>query len=264
MAHIKKENKAEALFDFVIYVIVSPIDEKKIYISQTGQHRLRKHYTEHVNLRVPKTEKMFSSAIEAGELPPIYILEANRISKKEAGRRCVAWLKYFLDHGYSQCTEDNLTAFANDLLDQTKQTYDQIKEIPLDEILQPDGGVLRDYKFQAERKNNKTGILLHVEVDEYETIKRMAEEEGLSMNAYCKQMALNKRILRVDLSFIGEYMSDFSEVKNLIKQILYTICMTGKYLPADLQNIQNSVDRMTELQEKVNEQVSETIRILRE
>lgn len=264
MAHIKKENKAEVLYDFAIYVIVSPIDEKKIYVSHTGQHRLRKHYTEHVNLRVSKTKELFSSSLEAGVLPPIYVLETSRISKKEAFRRCVAWLKYFQDHGYSQYTQDNLTAYAGDLLEQTMRIYDRIKEEPLDEVLQPDGGVLKDYKFQTERLKNKTGIHLHLDADEYETIRKMAEEEGLSMNAYCKQMALNKRILKADLSFISDYLSEFSEVKNLIKQILYAIYTTGNYLPADLQNIQNSIDQMTELQQKVNIQITETIRTLRE
>lgn len=264
MARILKEDKAEVLHDFSIYAIISPLNEKKIYISHTGQHRLRKHYAEHVNLRVAKTKELFSASLEAGMLPPIYVLETSRISKKEVFRRSVAWLKYFQDHGYAQYTEDILTTYAGELIEQTEQIYERIKDEPLEEILQPDGGVLKDYKVQIESRKNRTGIPLHVSEEEYESIRQLAEEESLSMNAYCKKMALNKRILKVDLTFLGDYLSEFSEVKNLLKQILYAIYTTGKYYPADLQNIQNSVDQMTELQQKVNSQIAETLRTLRE
>ena len=262
MAHIKKENRAKARCDYIIYAIISPIDKKKIYISRTGQHRLRKHYTEHVNLRVAKTEKMFSSAIEAGMLPPIYVLETGHFSKDEAFCRCIAWLKFFLDYGYSQYTKDILTDYAKDLSEETKQIYDCIKKGSLEEVLKPDGGEYKDYKLRTE--SSKNGILLRLEMDEYEAIRKTAEDEGLSINAYCKKMALNKKIMKVDLTYIHEYLAEFSEIKNLMKNILYAIYKTEKYLPADLQNIQSSVDRMTELQEKANTQITNTIHTYRE
>lgn len=266
MAHIKKENRAESLYDFAVYAILSPLENKRVYISRTRQNRIYKTYIEHYNLRVTKTKSVFAQAKAQNLLPPIYLLDASKISEKEAFRRCVAWTKYFLEHGYRQMTDDALTDYAADLVQNTKMYYNKIKDEPLEEILQPEGGLFPNYGKRLSSKTNTSGTVVSVRLDkeEYAQVKKQATALGLSLGAYCKSMTLNGRIVTVDLSFISSYINEFSESKNLLRQILTSIYSTGQYYPADLKNIQDCIDHLTHIQETVNEKLTQTIEELRE
>ncbi len=260
MAHIIKEDRAEKLSDYMIYAIVSPFNDKKIYISKTRTHRLRKHYGEHVGLRVKKTETMFREAKKSNILPPIYALETDRISDKEAFRRCVAWTKYFQTHGFDQVTKDVLTEYASDLIEKTKTLYDEIKDLPLEQVLQPEGGLLPDYGSQKKKtEGDCLQVSLRLEQDEYEEIKKRAIEQGLSLNAYCKKMVLSGKINNIDLSFIREYTNKLSSIESLLVQLLYTFCVRGKYYPSDISNIQDCYDQIVKMHEELNNLVIKLI-----
>ena len=266
MAHIIKEEKAEVMRDIAVYVIVSPFDENAFYISKTGSDRLRKTYTEHYGLRIAKTKTLFAKAKELNLLPAIYVLESTRMSDREAFRRCVAWTKYFLEKGFSQISPDILTEYANDLTDATGEFYDKIKDEPLEEVLQPDGGILPNYgkRSPPKTKDSSTVISIHLSDSEYAQIKERAEKQGLSLGAYCLKMSLNGRVVQNDFSMIGKYLEEFTKSKTLLRQILFTIYKTGNYYPADLKNIQKYIDNLTEIQKKVNDEITRAMQTLRE
>lgn len=263
MAHIIKEKKVEDMYDIAIYAIVSPFEDKKIYVSRTGQNRVRKTYTEHIKLRVNKTKDLFMRAAEENVLPPIYILEFSCITKREAFRRCVAWTRYFLDHGYAQTTQDCIGEYANNLTDITLSHYNKIKDEPISEVLQPAGGLFPEY---GKRRNENTETVISVRFDpaEYPIVKEKAEALGLSLGAYCKKMTLNGRVLQPDLSFLGDYVNDFTEIKKLLRQILFTNYTTGKYYPADIKNIQNCIEQVTAIQKEAYDQLEKVVRAFRE
>lgn len=266
MAHIVKENRAKPMQDYVVYVIVSPFNDKTFYISKTKQNRLRKAYAEHFGLRIVKTKALFEKAKEAGLRPALYILENEKMSVEDAFSRSVAWTKYFLNFGYSQIKADSLTRYAADLTDASQKYYDKIKDKQLDEVFQPEGGVFSKYGERTTKKNAaaKTVVSVFLDENEYALIKQRATEVGLSKGAYCKRMSLNGKILQVDYSVIEKYLAEFNSSKTLLKQILYSIYSTGNYYPADLENIQNFIVQLTELEMKVNEEIANTIRTLRE
>lgn len=266
MAHIIKEEKAEVMRDITIYVILSPFNEKAFYISKTGSDRLRKTYAEHYGLRIAKTKTLFSRAKELNLLPAIYVLKTAKMSDRDAFRRCVAWTKYFLEKGFSQISADILTEYANDLTESTKEFYEKIKDEPLDEVLQPDGGVLPNYgkRPPPKIKDSSTVISIHLSEKEYTKIREQAAEQGLSMGAYCLKMSLNGKVIQTDFSVIGKYLDEFTKSKMLLRQILFTIYKTGNYYPADLKNIQKCIDQLTEIQKKVNDEITRAIQTLRE
>jgi len=263
VAHIKKEKKAEPMSDYIIYVILSPLNDKKFIVNKTGAKRLYKTYSEHFNLRVTKTKEMFREAREKSLLPPIYKLEEIHTSEQEVFRHCVAWTKYFIEHGYTQIADDSLGTYANDISNKTKKYYDNIKYEPIDEILLPSEGEYPDYGRLKSHGTN-SNVMVYFSSEEYLQIKNTAEENGISMAAYCKSMSLNGRIVNADLSFIGDYINMFTEYKTMMRHMLFTINKTGKYYPADLKNIQDGIDKLIEIQSKVNEEAINLIRSLRE
>lgn len=265
MAHIIKEDRAEEMSDVAIYAIISPLEDK-FYIARSGPARLHKVYVEHFNLRVKKTKDLFERAREAELLPPMYLLETSRLSKREAFRRCVAWAKYFMEKGYTQTTEDILSEYAADLTKETLAYYDKIKDEPLEEIFQPEGGLFPNYKKRSDKAKIDQDRMIYFRLDdeEYEKVKEKADELELSMSGYSKRMTLNGKVIRADLEFIGEYLDDFTEVKTLLKQILYSVYTTGNYYPADIKNIQTCIERVAEIQKNVHDEIAETIHNLRE
>lgn len=266
MAHIIKEDRAEEMSDVAIYVILSPMNNNQFYIARSGPGRLHKVYIEHFNLRVKKTKEMFAAAREAELLPPMYLLETGRLSKRESFRRCIAWSKYFSDKGYTQTSADVLSDYASDLTKETAAYYEKIKDEPLDEILQPEGGLFPNYKKRSDKVKIEQDRMIYFRLDdeEHEKVKRAAEDHGLSLSAYSKRMTLNGRIVHADFDFIGDYLDEFTESKTILKQILFSISTTGNYYPADLKNIQACIDQLTDLQKKVHDEIAETIHRLRE
>lgn len=249
MAHIIPGERAEKMQDYAIYCIISPF-AKEFHISKTGPHRLRKVYSEHYSGRVEKTKILFQRAKDSSCLPPMYVLESGKMSVRMAFRVCVAWTKYFLDHGYTQVTEDILTEYAGDLIETTQKVYDGIKDKPLTEVLQPEGGLFPDYNTRKKNVYGKQQVCFQLEPEDYDRLKKAADAEGFSMSAYCRQMALHGKIIRLDTSAWCRFIEEYGQTKNLLRQILFTIYKTGKYFPADLANIQKGVDHLTELSKK--------------
>lgn len=268
MAHIIKEERAEPMCDYAVYIIISPFDDKTFFISKTKQDRLRKTYAEHYGLRVSKTKALFERAKEENLLPALYILEAQKMSGEEAFGRCVAWTKYFLEHGFTQTKTDILTVYAKSLSDSTAEFYAKIRDEKLEDVLQPKDGIFPEYgkrnRVENKLRNINRAVPVHFDNEEYTLLKNKAEELGLSLNSYCRRMILNGRIVQTDFGVIGKYLEEFTSSKTLIKQIGYSIFSTGNYFPADLENIQNFIDQLTELEKKVNEEMSKTIHTLRE
>lgn len=252
MARIMPGAYAEKMEDLAVYCIISPFD-KTVYINKTGAHRLRKAYTEHHCERVTKTATLFKKAKAEKNLPPMYLLESQHMSQRVAFQHCVAWMKYFFDHGYTQVTEDIFTEYANDLTPHTQEIYDGIKDIPLAEKLMPLGGIFPNYNVRKDNATYTPQVSFTLTNEEYNKIKQESIVAGLSMRAYCKKMALCGRIIRIGFKDIDDYLHEFRELKELVKAILYTIYKTKKYYPADLKNIQDCVDSLTATYKKVNE-----------
>lgn len=253
MAYILPGERAEKMQDVTIYCIVSPF-AKKFHIGKSGPHRLRKVYAEHYSGRVEKTKILFQRAKDSGCLPPMYVLESGYMSSRMAFRACVAWAKYFIDQGYEQVTEDILTEYAGDLVEAVQKVYAGIKDKSLSEVLQPAGGLFPDYNTRKKNVNGRMQVCFPLDPEDYDRLKKAAEAEGLSLSAYCRQMALHGKIIQLDASAWFHFLEEYRETKQLLRQILFTIYQTGKYLPVDLAIIQKSVDHLTELSKKGSEE----------
>lgn len=265
MAHIRREELGEVMHNLVLYAIVSPFEPKQVYISRVGRNRLRKRYSDHINLQITKTNDLFIRARKENLLPPIYRLEFGRMSDREAYRRCIAWLKYFKENGYEQIFEDALSECADDLTPETEAYYDSIKDKPIEFLLQPEGGLYPDYTLKKENDGaqEKTIITMKVTPEEREMLKQLASENGLTLSAYCRKMTLEGKVTHVDISSLSAVLTELNNIKDLLKETLFGIYETGNYYPFDLENIQKCINQLTEIKDSLNKKFTELIHNLR-
>ena len=258
MPKMKAESK-----EYVIYLIVSPIDFKKIYINKTYPHRLRKTYTEHIKLRVTKTKDMCTEAEGQHSLPPLYILETALMSPSEAFRHCVAWTRYFIDFGYTQITEDILTKYATDLTPETEAYYNLIKSKPIVDILLPEGGIYPDYGTNKKTRNqtDKHTISIRFEPEEYLLIRKKAHISGVSMGEYCRNRILKSEVVHLDYILLDTLWHNHDTELELLKLILYAVYTTQRYYPADINNLQHCANCHREL---LDQTISELEKIIKE
>ena len=247
--------------EYAIYLILSPIDMKQMYIGKTYPHRLRKTYTEHLRLRVAKTREMCSKAAELHRLPPLYILEECKLTSREAFRRCVAWTRYFLDLGYMQITEDILTEYAQNLVPATQDYYDLIKSKSIEDILLPKGGLFANYGTvkKPHAQTDKHIISIRFDPEEYLLIRQKSHLAGLSMGQYCKDRILNSTVIYNDHTEMEARWNAHEDELILLKQILFSVYKTHNYYPADIKNIQFCATRHCELIEQTISNLKNTI-----
>lgn len=245
---MKKQNPSES----AIYILLSPFDDKKMYISRIGPHRLRKIYTEHRTLRVNKTKALFELAAEANSHVPMYLLETSRMTKRESFAHMVAWTRYFLDHGYTQITKDILTDYAEDLVSLSEAYYNSIRELNIDDVISPQNRILPDYA--QTRKPSQEGrhvISIRLDPEEYITVRENAKACNLSMGAYCKQRILDGKLIYFDFSYVDAYFQEYAEKEMVIRQIHHMIYTTSKYYSADIRNLTHCVSELVSIYERI-------------
>lgn len=245
------KKKAEAK-EYVIYLLVSPIDDKKIYINKTYPHRLRKTYTEHLKLRVTKTKDMCSEAAGQDILPPIYFLEEGTMTPQEAFRHRVAWTRYFIDCGYEQITKDILTEYAMDLTPETEAYYKLIKSKSIIDILLPKGGIYVDYGALKKPRNqaDKRTISIRFDPEEYLQIQQKSRLAGIFMGEYCRNRILKSEVIHLDYTLLDTLWHNHDTELELLRLILYAVYTTRTYYPADIKNLQHCTNCHRELLEQ--------------
>ena len=251
---MKKQKPSE----FAIYILLSPFDDKKMYISRSGPHRLRKTYTEHTKLRVSKTKALFELAAEANSRVPMYLLETSCMTRRESFAYMVAWTRYFLEHGYTQITKDILTDYAEDLVSLSEAHYNSIQELNIDDVISPQNRILQDYA--QTRKPSQEGrhvISIRLDPEDYITVRENAKACNLSMGAYCKQRILGGNLIYIDFSYIDDSFQQYAENKMVIRQIHHMIYTTSKYYPADIRNLTRCVSELISIYERITADLRE-------
>lgn len=229
-----------------IYVILSSTTDE-FYIGKTKKPNHYQAYKDHARLKNSQTKELFSRAIEEGLPPKMYLLETINATKTEGYARCVVWTKYFLDLGYSPIAAPTTVDYANDLTDENLHYFSQIKDIPIEKIIDEKNLLVANYEPRTKEKK-KNHIALCVTPEEYDYIQKRAEKEGLTMSKYCKEMVIAGDIIRVDLS---EHLREIRQVKKVLHEIQLAILQNGRYYPADLENLQKLVGKINEEQKKV-------------
>jgi hypothetical protein len=265
MAHIKTKARYEEIRDLVIYVIVSPID-KRCYVGKTRKHTVGNHYKDHNILRNQSTKQLFMDAKAHARKPKMYLLEELQTVDADAFQHCVAWTKYFIEHGFRSLASDKVNRYASDLLSDTRKIYDEIRDRALgtvlcdERILEPKERVERKPKDKALAPADTTVITFRVAKSDAEKIQEAAEKRGWNLSEYCRAAAVDGCIVHVDFSPLIQYTRQISGMRDMLMKLIDTIHETGNYYPQDLENVQKMVDAVAVHAEKIRLEMTGTLR----
>lgn len=161
-----KQKKTEEKIE--IYLILSQVD-KEFYIWKTKWPNSYQAYKDHANLRYGRTKPLFEKSESLKKYPKMYILENITATGEQAYRHCIAWTKYFIEHGYQPLSNDKIVGYTEDLLEETSEIFESICETPLDEVLCKEH--VRVENFSRREAGAKTGpknqIKISVSEEEY-------------------------------------------------------------------------------------------------
>lgn len=246
-----------------VYALVDQ-DTKKVYVGKTARGNEYNCYKEHVRYRKKETAGFFGECDKIGVYPKMYLLTEVVATQQDTYRYIVAWTGYFMDHEFESLSYPLTQAYVRDMLPETQAIYDRIKDISMAAVLDEDNILVASYRKvdKSAPKTPKNEIKISVSHKEYEFISKRAKTCRLSMSRYCKNMALEGRIVTLDSPQIYEYLAELRGAKNILRKILYVIYNSGTYYPEDLEHIQKMVDQILETEERVSEAYRENTKLI--
>ena len=248
---MRRKKAKETIWD--IFVIKSQIsDEVMVWKTESGN--CYNAYKNHVHGKNEQSKDLFERSEKAGVFPKMYRIATCEGTFRVGFRYCVAWTKYFLEQGFTSVSYKSLTRYANDLMEDTQEIYDQIKDRPIDEVLTTANCIVETYNRRGRKPTEKKdAITIYLRPGEYEKIEKQANQLRLPLSKYCRNMALYGQVVKVEPTNLWEHTQKVDAARNLLKMLLYAYYQNGKYYPADLENIQKAVDEIRQAESEVTE-----------
>lgn len=249
--------------EFEIFVIVSQISDE-IFVWKTKKEQSYIIYKNHVRQQNKQTKDLFMRSEKEKKFPQMYLLETIIATEETAFRYCVAWTKYFIQQGRKPLSKKIILAYTDDLLPETEEIFDKIKDLPIEQVLCEKQSIVSDYqkKDKTAPKKAKEEIKIYLTQREYKKIKKKADEQGLSLSRYCKNIALDGHIINMECPSMSEHTAEVRGAKIILRHILNAFYQNGKYYPADLENIQKMVDRICEHEDALTDAFHENTQML--
>ena len=234
-----------------IYLIHSP-ETGEVFVGKCWEPNSYQAYKDHVRMQKAPTKTLFEGVKKRGIYPKMYLLERLETTEVVAYGHIVAWTKYFSEAGFTVLTHRKTLEYADDLTENNRQIYEQICTIPLEEILAEDKILVGSYvpmaQKQAVLKEGTRHISVVVTPEEYEIIKKKAEEQHMTISKYCRKNILDGGIIKVETH---AYTHELFRIGNILRIIADGIYYTGAYDPTDIEKIQNMIDELKEQRREV-------------
>ena len=243
---MRKNSMRTEIKDIEVYAILSP-ESKQVFIGKTKFPNHYQAYKDHARLKILPTKKLFSNASQTRIFPPMYLLERLQTTETRAYGHIIAWTKFFQQNGFQVLAQQKNLDYAEDLTEDNQAIFSEIKNCKLNEVISEKNILVSDYKQSSTKKENQNGtpgmICFYVSTEEYEEIRDKAELAGMSMSKYCKQIVMDGAIVRISFS---EYLDELRSIKRVLREIQLGIYQSGKYFPADLENIEKMIERINQ------------------
>jgi len=269
MAHIERADKESKIKKYAIYVIVFS-DNETFFVGKCKDGTQREAYKTHYILRNAKTKEIIEQEKKTNSLPKLFVVDSLETSISSIKKHCVAWAKYFLDHGFKLLqTQQILMSYTESMQGETLKVYEKIKQIPLEEIYSPEKNLFPHYGLGHKINKNKAKtkrplITLRLTEKDYLKIAESAKENSLTVTAYCRNMALNGMILHADFDFMRDYKDELRQTNNMLILIRHDIYRKGNYDPADMKNLQRLINQVMQLHAEAIAQINDTMKNIKE
>lgn len=238
-----------------IYLIHSP-ETNEVFVGKVRHPNSYQAYKDHVRGQKSPTKEFFQRVKETGNYPKMYLLELLETTETDAYGHLIVWTRYFSDAGFTVLAHKKNLDFSAELTEKNQKIFEEIKEIPLEKILSEDKILVKSYTPKSKKREVSEAkprqISIFVTPEEYEILAQRAAQEHTSMSKYCKRMALDGCILRLETY---KYSEEIRLLKDAMRGIMIAILQTGKYYPDDVDRIQKQVDKLTKHHKKMVDQL---------
>lgn len=248
-----------------IYVILSEISEEFI-VWKIKSGNAYTAYKDHARLKSLYTKDLFLRSIEQMKMPKMYLLETVNCSQREAMKHCIVWTKYFRERGKTPLAGEVMVDYADTLDEQSLVLYEEIKDRPFEEIINPETAIVENYRSKSWSKNtngatekpkNSKQIKIVANPEQYQIIQKKADYLNMPIAKYGRTMMVNGFVFRFDFA---EYLDEIRRIKRVIQDIQEAIYQSGRYFPSDLENLEKCIDEVNDVQRKM---LKDTLRIIK-
>lgn len=248
-----------------IYVILSEISEEFI-VWKIKSGNAYTAYKDHARLKSLYTKDLFLRSIEQMKMPKMYLLETVNCSQREAMKHCIVWTKYFRERGKTPLAGEVMVDYADTLDEQSLVLYEEIKDRPFEEIINPETAIVENYRSKSwsrntngttEKPKNSKQIKIVANPEQYQIIQKKADYLNMPIAKYGRTMMVNGFVFRFDFA---EYLDEIRRIKRVIQDIQEAIYQSGRYFPSDLENLEKCIDEVNDVQRKM---MKETFKIIK-
>lgn len=263
MAHIIKDEIKLRLSIFVILFL----EEKAFFVWKTPEANLKNTYKHHYYLNNSKTKELFKAEKEKGLHPPMFLLETVDATHEEAFLHCIAWSKYFEDHGYSSLGGEFIDKYVRRLGEESKALYEKIKDNSFNVVCPKDEELFPEFGKKKVKRDDPTRRLVSfwLTPEEYDEVKSEATQYGKTMSEFCRNKVRDGRVIVVApevFSTLTKHIDKFVSRDKELKNMILTIYSTKTYFPADLEFLQMAVEENARQQKEAMQDVKDILQEL--
>ena len=240
MPRARKKDFYEVVCCFTIFAFADH-ETGEIFVWKTKNPNLKRVFERHYFLYNACTKEMFRRGKEQGKPPEMYILEIIQETEAVAFKHCIAWTKYFMKNGYDSLNREIHKGYTEALDEMTEQIYSEIRNQFLSDVFEKENRMFADYgTLRKPRKSGskKVKITIVLSKKDYEKIRNEATTMHMTLTNYVKEKALEGNVFREDYDFFLEYKGTLDAIERRMRGILTTVEKTGKFLSADMENLQ--------------------------
>lgn len=260
-----RNSSKDAVRELDIYVILSEISNEFI-VWKIKSGNAYTAYKDHARQKSLYTKDLFLRSIEQMKMPKMYLLKTVNCSQREAMKHCIVWTKYFRDHGRTPLAGEVMVGYTDTLDEQSLALYNEIKDRPLTEIINPKTAIVENYQSKswnnaAKKEDEKPKTSKQIKVvanpEQYQIIRKKAAYVNLPIAKYCRLMAMDGFVFRFNFA---EYLNEIRSIKRVMQDIQEAIYQSGRYFPSDLENLEKCINEVNDVQRKM---MKDTFRIIK-
>ncbi len=270
MAYIKREDKADDLKDISIYALCFPIDHN-VYIWKSLSHNLKSAYKDHVTGHCAATKELVNATQESGLLPHMYLLSEVYTTQRLAFNHCVAWARYFQEHGYEVTAGKSAERYMGSLSPHQQEVYDSICQIPLESVVSDNLNLYPNYckgetraQVRAASENGRKFIAVPLSPDEAQALDRAVAAAGTSRAAYCREIILQGSTVHIDYGPTFKIYHTMLDCREQIKQAAQAIYIQGSYDLSDMVTLQYLADAILCSADKLRTAFTSSIQVIKQ
>ena len=125
MINLQRQKIEDQLKDIEIYGLISQVSNE-VYVWKVKKPNHYQAYKNHIYGRKLDTKEFCKSAEERNSLPKMYLLDEIKATEKTAFSYCIAWNKYFKEHGYQLVAYDSIIGIVEELTGEAHTVSDVI------------------------------------------------------------------------------------------------------------------------------------------